>query len=814
MTPHALAAHLLTHGDLLPEVLRPWLPDTIDAGRHLHSTYTAADLLKAVPSAESRFGTVPRAALHHTAKALHQDAPQAPLPLLCLAHLAHHHFTWTRGTARFRTAHFLEWLEDPLRRLLNVPVWLTFQTFDLDEDPQTLSPRDLPEVARGDLFRSALLADLDNPMLDELRRAGLPELHRHRNLSTLPDRVWSQLLLQPALVASNPKPCPLPDISWTQLFRWVRHLRNTLHHNPKAPLQSIHDCPDEALLQDDQNRPDTHEREFLHQLLLQAAESTSATSGRALHAYLLIRSLVITQLVQPHLGHKGLDRFAEDFSKHPWTDKAGDSAPLHGQLVQMVRNGAVRWAELRHGTSRPRQKLTELAEALKRAHHHTDDPTPLSPPPPPSDLRQPGQDRNGRPLPGVRLILHFIKKPDKHKPIDDSPLWSRHRHLRATLRAEAEELHHVLYQHPHRDLIVGLDVAALETAAPIEVFAPYLRALRSTPGLPDRVFTPDHTQTDQAGLGLTIHAGEEFHHLLSGLRTIDESIRFCCMQAGDRIGHGLALGLEPVDWAQRHQGTVYQARLSLLDDLVWAQPRLHAVHAAPRLLHWVERKIAELAEDLYGRPLSPTTLHRAWELRAALPDDPSAFATAPLHRALRADQQRRLYPKGTLPSPACACCTSPFPHTPDGPHCLWRRYWTDPKLFKRGEILEPVTVDEPWTTALRALQDDLLRDISRRGIAIEANPSSNVAIGPIDRYRDHPIFRWHPPGESADAIRPLVVIGSDDPAIFGMELAQEYAALACAAQQRGHSPREILAWLHDLRKTGLQLLFSGAGPQA
>jgi hypothetical protein len=812
MTPHALAARLLTHGDLLPEVLRPWLPDTIDPSSHRHSSYTAAQLLQAVPSTEAPFREVPRAHVQHAASALHAACPDHPLPIICLSHLAQHHFTWTRGTARFLTANYLEWLEDPYRRLLTAAVWLTFQSFDIADDCSLLHPRPLNPAMRAELFRSALLPDIDNPMLDALRQQGLPELHRHRNLASLPDRVWSQLLLSPALAQANTQPCPIAGITWTSLLRWVRHLRNTWGDST-VTLQPIHACPDEALLQDPNQSAEVNEREFLYGLLCQAADAKHDLAGRVLHAYLLIRALVTSRLLQPNYGQKGLDRFVTDYTQHPWTDKASDHVPPQSSLVQMVRNGAVHWAELRHGTKDPAKKLTQLADALQRARDHSDaSATAIDAVSADVDLRQPGHDRDGRRLPGVRLILHFIKKPDKHKPASHPVLWRRFRLLRADLRAESEAIYDTLYNHPHRNLIVGLDVASLETAVPIEVFSPYLRALRSTPGLPDRVFLPDLNTAEQAGLGLSIHAGEEFHNLTSGLRTIDESIRFCSMQAGDRIGHGLALGLDPVDWAERQGGAVYQTRLSLLDDLVWAQPRLHATQAAPALLHWVDRKIEALAEQLYGTNPSPTTLFRAWELRAALPDDPVDPVTTPLHHALRADQRRRLHPGG--PTSTCTHCDSPFPHSPQGPHCLWRRYWTDAALFTRGEALELVTLDERWTTALRHLQDDMLRDISRRGIAIEANPSSNVAIGPIDRYRDHPIFRWHPPGADPNAIRPLVVIGTDDPAIFGMELAQEYAALACAAQQRGHSPREILAWLHDLRKTGLQLLFSGAGPQA
>ena len=46
-------------------------------------------------------------------------------------------------------------------------------------------------------------------------------------------------------------------------------------------------------------------------------------------------------------------------------------------------------------------------------------------------------------------------------------------------------------------------------------------------------------------------------------------------------------------------------------------------------------------------------------------------------------------------------------------------------------------------------------------------------------------------------------------AIFGSELYHEYAALACAALERGHNPEEVQTWLWRLREAGLRHLFGG-----
>ncbi|MBZ5513882.1 MAG: adenosine deaminase, partial [Acidobacteriia bacterium] len=75
---------------------------------------------------------------------------------------------------------------------------------------------------------------------------------------------------------------------------------------------------------------------------------------------------------------------------------------------------------------------------------------------------------------------------------------------------------------------------------------------------------------------------------------------------------------------------------------------------------------------------------------------------------------------------------------------------------------------------LTAIQDPevlaLLRD---RGIPLEVCPTSNVATGLIARFEDHPLPRFIKSG-----LR--VTLNSDDPAMFGTSLQQEFVRAARA----------------------------------
>ena len=50
------------------------------------------------------------------------------------------------------------------------------------------------------------------------------------------------------------------------------------------------------------------------------------------------------------------------------------------------------------------------------------------------------------------------------------------------------------------------------------------------------------------GLGRTYHVGEDFYDLIDGLRAIDEAITFFELGKNDRLGHALALGVNPYDY--------------------------------------------------------------------------------------------------------------------------------------------------------------------------------------------------------------------------------------------------------------------------
>ena len=56
---------------------------------------------------------------------------------------------------------------------------------------------------------------------------------------------------------------------------------------------------------------------------------------------------------------------------------------------------------------------------------------------------------------------------------------------------------------------------------------------------------------------------------MDGLRAVDETIHFMNYSAGCRIGHALALGVNPFDFYEERHHYIIIPKQTLLDNLVW-----------------------------------------------------------------------------------------------------------------------------------------------------------------------------------------------------------------------------------------------------
>jgi hypothetical protein len=398
----------------------------------------------------------------------------------------------------------------------------------------------------------------------------------------------------------------------------------------------------------------------------------------------------------------------------------------------------------------------------------------------------------------------------------------------------------------------GLDIAGDENALKIESFAPMLRWLRS--GLHSKS-TNERANKD---FHFSIHAGEDYAHPISGMRHIDETVRFCEMRDGDRLGHALALGIEPSQWANR-QGEMILPVDEHLDNLVWlwhyATVLSGKLPLAQQVIPLLERRIvrfyskcdwlklqtfhsqseqqtaAALNETVLEK-LTPDILYRAWLLRrncyyqwqqllgskpltakevCALPDwerlaDKDKLA-AQLYFLRHSSLLKDKSPEIVIVRIANEWDTQSCISVPKNQKLRGR---SNPK-----QIIEDV--DTPAELEfMQALQDYLLTQYDSMGLIIETNPTSNVYIARLKNHKEHPIFRWSPPDESLLAPGGLhnrfglrqgpvrVLVNTDDPGIMPTTLRTEYLLLREAARDLGVGRTIAERWLESLRQYGIE----------
>lgn len=76
--------------------------------------------------------------------------------------------------------------------------------------------------------------------------------------------------------------------------------------------------------------------------------------------------------------------------------------------------------------------------------------------------------------------------------------------------------------------------------------------------------------------------GEDFLHLVSGIRATVEAVDFLSLGDGNRVGHAIALGIDPQLWLDRTGERITVPRSEWLDNLVFAGTLLagHPEHTA------------------------------------------------------------------------------------------------------------------------------------------------------------------------------------------------------------------------------------------
>ena len=438
----------------------------------------------------------------------------------------------------------------------------------------------------------------------------------------------------------------------------------------------------------------------------------------------------------------------------------------------------------------------------------------------------------------IFYTVHFIKSPDK-PPKDTTYMHCRHYEQRNNTERGAYALTGLRERYPDiGKRILGIDAAANEIGCRAEVFAPMFRYMKNHRY---RYPTADGMKK-LPQLRATYHVGEDFLDLADGLRAIEEAILFLNLDFGDRLGHALALGIDVKEWYQ-----VKRYRISLplqdhLDNLVWIFDKIiqYDIRGFENLKEWILSEYAVLFGKLYIKNMQQGEIdkifqkfvnkkrtgtsgnyqkldfgifnyYNAWKLRG---DDPQLYESGYFEENKYIEKQEEFrvnfhYLKGfrerRIPEAAL----------------LYYMYHFNGNIREAGAKTMEVVVPTNYVEAVAVIQKAMQRDIAKRGIAIETNPSSNYLIGTFRQYEKHPIIRFynkglvHDPEKLIDCPQLSVSINTDDQGVFSTSLEKEYALMARALEsvkdESGnyvYNKSDIYEWLDRVRIMGNEQSFA------
>lgn len=343
----------------------------------------------------------------------------------------------------------------------------------------------------------------------------------------------------------------------------------------------------------------------------------------------------------------------------------------------------------------------------------------------------------------LSLIAHFIKKKDSPDAI------VRFHNLRTELNQKTAALIALLNtKGRHARMIKGVDAAANELYTPPYVFAASFGRLR------------------QCGVQhFTFHAGEDYFHILTGLRSIYEAIDFLDMQPGDRIGHATAAGVDVDLWRANIGEKMLMRREEYMDDLVFAYYLITECKekSLEHLLPNISLKVEKYASEIYPSSYGISDLIAAWKMRKTDPfaDDKSGNQTP------RAAE-------------------------------IYQYYLSQEVRMKGQEIISIDTYDIFSGPDIIRLQQLLLENMHQKQIVIETLPTSNVIIGQHHGFETYHLYNWYK--WSKEGLKmPAIVVGCDDAGIFATNIYNEYCHIYCMLTfDKGISHHEAITYIERL----------------
>ena len=412
-------------------------------------------------------------------------------------------------------------------------------------------------------------------------------------------------------------------------------------------------------------------------------------------------------------------------------------------------------------------------------------------------------------------VLHFPK-------IVDRPFVSgvpRNSNVRKVATRQARSLVALLEKGKEiNQHIRGIDACSSEIACRPEVFGQIFRYLSDV-----TVVCKEVSKNESAGdcktrnLHTTYHVGEDFFDIVDGLRAIDESLLFCGLKRGSRLGHALALGITPEEYYKFKGGKIVLAKQILLDDIAWMLCKADewGCFVDGSLRARLEELFFSLYEEIFrdntGNGYQPSIYdyYQSWKLRGDKPELYRLSMKEFKKKIVATELQRfdRYQFNGKVRNDL---------RKNENYKNLYYSYHFNEEIRKKGSEIIEFKISRDYINLTWQLQDKMIRNLINIGIGIETNPSSNYLIGTIKKYEEHPILRFN--SRKLKSVKPnmslSVSINTDDQGVFDTLLENEYALMALALKKARdgenyplYDLEDIYEWIDYVRRMGIEQTF-------
>ena len=421
--------------------------------------------------------------------------------------------------------------------------------------------------------------------------------------------------------------------------------------------------------------------------------------------------------------------------------------------------------------------------------------------------------------PSIGIIFHFLKRNDVDNRIPDTCWLSRLKEqavgkynlleLRESMIQSACAIEELRGEIPLlSEYVVGIDVASEEIKTEPWIFAQIYHEARN------RMITkPVYKTGDRVirvnNMGFTFHVGEEFRHILSGLRHIDEVLTYFHYKAGDRIGHATALGVSLDYWMNSNEAVVMPI-LEYMEDLIWLWGNMVDRKWGLQInVEALEGRILSLAKKVFRNldGINVYMLYEAYKLKFSEDFETIFVKTKEMcslnhleetdldntaeHFCKNYNREHRLGDFWTVEK---VFCTYFCP--------VYTQLYNEPIIVQVEDIEKPL---------LETVQMKVREEVEKQGIYVETNPTSNLAIGEQKSLFSHHILSLNSRGlnenQKSDNRQVLVSVNTDNPVIFCTNIENELAYVYHSLIHLGYGRESVLEWMDKVRQMGMNSSF-------